>query len=57
LGVGLAILLTKAKPKEDILLNGVDPFNSGAVVQNPIHEPDTQVYTSKIFDNVGDKDL
>jgi len=59
LAILIAILLGTSKSKDDILLKGQDPFTSGMVVQNPLHETSTQTYSSKIFETgtPGDKDL
>jgi hypothetical protein len=55
----LAFLLKKSKSNDDILLHGKDPFTSGAVVENPIHVPDTQVIHNPLFNTAGggDKEL
>jgi len=55
----LGFLLKKSKSDSDILLKGVDPFHEGAIVENPIHVPSTNVSVNPIFNSAGggDKDL
>jgi len=52
----IAFFLKTSKSDSEILLKGEDPFLSGAVVENPIHEPSTNVTLNPIFDSAGGGD-